>query len=766
MRTTVRIYNRISALCILLCFAAVAKCFVVTPLPTQSQLPVGNVHCIYQDTEGYMWYGTKGGGLCRDNGYQILRIAGNDIICITEDKAGKIWFGTYEGLFYIDKRDYKVKATPYNGETSALLCDSHGRLWASVSGTIYCLDAYTHKVILEEKRPKENVATFYENSQKNIWILFWHNKIWRSVNGKHPEPFLTHISIEPSRIMEDRKRNGYWIGTWRDGVQFMDGKTFSLTPYPVTFSRKEQGQILDMKVDLRHNLIYTSTTDNLYIYHITDNTLKSVNTSTFMSANKKILDGMWLDGNYNLWIGGFIPTTFILSPTSVPVQRYAISEVTRQTGYPLIADRCVKDNNLLWISQGRIGLMLYNSNTQSLRTISGITSKSKIIEKRQRQAGIWCADGRRLLAVTSDDLLQTTVHHVASFDSEIQMIRDFGAYLLVSTSTGLYRFSTSLSSVDSKTSIHSIFRCRYPITMAAADVDGRVFFLVRGKGLYRLPVDGKPQLICSDKYRITCMDICSDGTLWTGTENGKIFTLHPGGQHLTFQEKYSSANHSAIIDIQTDYLRHIWVMSDQSVREINPTNGNTRTFHCQDLAIRVSNFYKLERAGQKIVGIGAADAYLEITPSLALNQTSAKTHPIIVSSYKTGDSLTVVPHDAKQIVIPANSSSLILNVTTNRQLGADKITFAYKTEEHSRWTYLPQGTNSIYLNNIEAGNSMLLLTSTDEYGRWSGIETTISIYHIPHWWQTTWARILFVLTAIALLYLLRALNKRSWGQTK
>ena len=29
--------------------------YVLTELPTQQQLPVANVHCIYQDREGFIW---------------------------------------------------------------------------------------------------------------------------------------------------------------------------------------------------------------------------------------------------------------------------------------------------------------------------------------------------------------------------------------------------------------------------------------------------------------------------------------------------------------------------------------------------------------------------------------------------------------------------------------------------------------------------------------------------------------------------------------
>ncbi|WP_278455266.1 hypothetical protein [Paraprevotella clara] len=45
--------------------------FSIQMLPTQSQLPVANVHTVFQSSDGFFWYGTIGGGLCRDNGYQI-----------------------------------------------------------------------------------------------------------------------------------------------------------------------------------------------------------------------------------------------------------------------------------------------------------------------------------------------------------------------------------------------------------------------------------------------------------------------------------------------------------------------------------------------------------------------------------------------------------------------------------------------------------------------------------------------------------------------
>ena len=93
---------------------------IVRNLPNSEQLPTKELLCIFQDSEGYMWYGTEGGGLCRDDGYmvKVFRsdfknpgvLENNSVTCITEDGEGKIWFGTKRGVYILSKTDYEIRA--------------------------------------------------------------------------------------------------------------------------------------------------------------------------------------------------------------------------------------------------------------------------------------------------------------------------------------------------------------------------------------------------------------------------------------------------------------------------------------------------------------------------------------------------------------------------------------------------------------------------------------------------------------------------------
>src|SRR3954463_2557472 len=71
------------------------KFFTVEDGLSQSQ-----VHCILQDSRGYLWFGTDAGRLCRYDGrtFTIFGVpdglADNKVFSLCEDAKGNIWVGT------------------------------------------------------------------------------------------------------------------------------------------------------------------------------------------------------------------------------------------------------------------------------------------------------------------------------------------------------------------------------------------------------------------------------------------------------------------------------------------------------------------------------------------------------------------------------------------------------------------------------------------------------------------------------------------------
>ena len=122
----------------------------VVPMPNHNQLLSAHVRVLFQNKEGYMWYGMKNDGLYRDDGYQLVSFRSdflhpdiqmnNNIMCLCEDSINRLWVGTKRGLYILDKKDYTIHPTG----------DATLQIWTmdAVKATTDSIFAYANKHLL------------------------------------------------------------------------------------------------------------------------------------------------------------------------------------------------------------------------------------------------------------------------------------------------------------------------------------------------------------------------------------------------------------------------------------------------------------------------------------------------------------------------------------------------------------------------------------------------------------------------------------------
>lgn len=158
-------------------------------------LPSNTVFICFQDSKGYMWFGTDK-GVSRFNGGQFQNftttdgLADNTIFDIFEDSRGKIWFSGFNGLpcyyfknsFYNSKNDTILSKINGNSIGLKVLEDKHGNI---IILTHYKLFIVGTDGKIESKRNQQGgVYCSMSKNSKNEIIVIHSNGIENITTGK------------------------------------------------------------------------------------------------------------------------------------------------------------------------------------------------------------------------------------------------------------------------------------------------------------------------------------------------------------------------------------------------------------------------------------------------------------------------------------------------------------------------------------------------------------------------------------------------------
>ena len=79
------------------------------------------------DSNGVLWFASRGNGVHRYDGNSYINLSVNDGLCdndissIFEDREGNIWFGTPNGMCRYDQKEFTHVPIPYSDTTGILV---------------------------------------------------------------------------------------------------------------------------------------------------------------------------------------------------------------------------------------------------------------------------------------------------------------------------------------------------------------------------------------------------------------------------------------------------------------------------------------------------------------------------------------------------------------------------------------------------------------------------------------------------------------------
>lgn len=766
------------------------------------KLPSNSVIRIFDDKEGYMWFGTKD-GLCRFDGYDMKvfrssaltpgKLSNNEIQCIAEDNDQQLWIGTFEGINIIDKKSYSIRH--FENEfvrkerINSILSDSKGYIWIGTSsnGVLHMnpktgeFKRYTTDKNSPLKLKSNNISNIYEDHEGRIWISSWKSGLCYIDKNQTHVTNISKIGINdnPFRIYQDKDKM-IWVCTWGDGIFNIDnvGKPNMLV-HPIQLA-KNSGSHLDA-------IVYSITQDDKfgYIWVVTfsglslidkqaDGTYKLIDTGTlFNETSNKLFHVINKDHRGNLWIGSVGDGLYKLDFNKPSIQNYPLNEIKTSLNVQSYVTRfCENNDGNVYIAINRIGLFLFNPKTgvvsRPLDAVAKSLGSISAIKHIKSTNEIWVAnEGEDLIHIFKTDnsgtLKQTGILPLSKLSGEREntisnLFEDSKGNVWIGTNTGLYQ--KPINSV-----LKLISNQIYNVNAIGEDSEQNILVGTEKEGLFLLKTiarGGKTSYGISkmnlsiDTYQsLSVQTICckKNGEVYIGTKEGCIYYYNKQNKTASDISGLYGITDEGILDILEDNYGFLWISTIKRIVRYNPET-HAATYYSNNDGLLVSSFFKDARiklkSGQIFFGgnkgISAFNPANLSTTIKPIKQHVAITD-ILIQNKSIFDDESNLHFDAEKnrVTLKYSENNLSIEFSALDYSSASKIQYAYKLSGvDNSWNYVGNNRRFVNYANLPEGKYEFNVKASDENGLWSDKITTLEVVIKPPLYRSWWAYLIYL----------------------
>jgi len=783
-------------------------------------LSQSQILCIFQDSEGYMWFGTQN-GLNKFDGYSFERffndpadpntISSNWIFDICEDQNGMIWIGTKRGLNRYDKG---------TGHFSTVtLSDSLG---GSQSNFIYGLTADESFLYINHS-PKLSVLNYntgdistYRSNIETGGALYdkgfpiiksGDGKIWiGSANGLcnfNPQTdeyqyFQTSHRHIPS-LLEDQSGN-ILIGT-ENGLNIYQPETEQIFHF---FHDPENPN------SLSHNYIQSMIQDHLgEIWIGTDggglnkiSGLTPVNQGEItifrnLADNNRfighdIVISLFEDESQNLWIGTLAGVDKSdLKKRSILNYQKSDDPNSLDLLDNVIASVYEDENDQLWVGTWGKGLSIIDRTTKKATHYQAeLTGENHIPENhihvifRDSKSRIWLGtrNGVSIRAENSDRFIPVEDY----FDApDFNYFDNNRVYCIIETSDGRFWIGTGngICILNTETKERTILseESEGPMTLSRnliysllEDRDGQIWIATSNgldvfdpstQRIYHHSNDPESGNSLVDDYTIS---LCEDprGYIWIGTSGG-ISMLNKVDSTFTSYTMLDGLPSNIIYDIILDGNDNLWFTTGSGLVMKNPALVAWEDFIVIDeLAGKEFNIKAVFRSDKGELYFGAIDGLVSFHPD-SLTGNSYIPPIRITSIEKENERFSQqVNVYSNKIELSHKDYSFTIEFSALDFTNPSRNRYSYKMEGISdQWIEI--GTRRfVPFTNLPQGTYTFRVIGTNSDGVWNREGAGIQIIIHPPWWQSKIAYGAYLVLMIVMVIAIIRLRERNLVREK
>ena len=517
----------------------------------QDGLASPTIHSIFQDRDGFIWFGTES-GLCRYDGNEFKTftvkegLPGNDVFGMFQDHEGRMWLQLYKntiayvhkGKVYNQQNDSLLKKIKFTSRVLGIAEDREGRIALCDAKSVLLIEkgkGSVSRITTSDNKPL-NFVHMYVDDKKNIVVVSHHDLYT-----------INNLKLIPQKRISRPSGN---MGP----TDVLFTSTYTVQRVFSRFNIYLKDTIISTTDSLNKAFIlkFSPISDSLFSINTTDGTLLfNLSTRSF----QKILAGakvsnVYFDREQNLWIGTIGRGIYKLSSRYIVNNR--ISEGENDIHYLSKAGKNIIAGN----NNG--GIYNYHSNSFTVRdsAIRGEVPMRKVFyyEEEDKNTAIM-VHGMGLVRYDNAGIKSTI---------PLSMLKQAAPAgedcIFVAVDTGLYKIrKKDFTTVDAIWKRKTLSFSHYDDTMWVGTLGG-LYVLKKTNNKYAVIDSLFPSSIVSFIQR------SSDGLLWVATYEHGLYCLRNSTviQHFTDTSGLPSNNGRSLFINGND----VWEGTDKGLVKI------------------------------------------------------------------------------------------------------------------------------------------------------------------------------------------------------
>lgn len=789
-------------------------------LTREDGLSQASVFAITQDSEGFLWFGTRDGLNKYDGlGFKIYKqdnsinsLISNDVRTIFMDSLySQMWIGTLSGLSLFDIKTEKfISEFDFGKDTFPIsnlvvrdiFRDSKSRLWLATSNGLFKYDdtkKYFKLIPLQgietKGEIKIDVTKIIEKTDNKLWISTSHGLFfdatdqgeklqYSALNTKLPKDNYTYL-------LDDGQ--GYlWIGTANIGVIQWNIKDETFVHFQAGTStnyRISNNNIRTICQDATKR-IWIGTFQGLNEYDRVNNSFfehqKQVGNTYALSDNS--IKSLYSDDKGNLWIGTYYGGVNYLDKAYNQFVNYSFSSKNNGLSAGVISSFAEDWKGNLWVGTEGGGLNYLDSKSQKFQVFSkdekaknlvGNNIKSLFLDNENLWIGTFTNGMSKLNVKTreiqnfkydpqnSNSITNNNVYSFCKKGDKLWIATYGGGINVMNTVSNSFRqFRHDPSGPKSLSS---------DLTRVFLTTTSGELWIGTEKGVNRIFVDseGYPSSfeVILKTEKIYALQEDKKRNIWIGTISNGLFIYEYQSKeiiHLTTKDGLAG---NTVFGILEDEKNLMWISTNNGLSKLNADNHSFTNYNqsngLNDIEFNFNAYYKTE---QKELLFGGINGFIRFNPEQIITNTfipriaftNLKQNNIPVAISAKNSPLSESINQTKNLVFEYNQANFTLEFAALDFSTPDLNHFSYKLEGlDNDWNNTIGKSEATYTIQRE-GKYLFRLRVGNSDGIWNPEERTILIEVKPPLYRTIWAYLLYLIAiSLAIFALYRYLKLRN-----